>query len=99
LLLQNIAFLMNVRVVFMGGTFIGWLSGIDGCRQLLRLTRKGADPFKFKFVEHHKTPLFTFHSHGKRSVWIVDGELFPAHTVSGQVFRGLVNLFACGPEI
>jgi hypothetical protein len=45
---------MNVRVVFMGGTFIGWLSGIDGCRQLLRLTRKGADPFKFKFVEHHK---------------------------------------------
>jgi hypothetical protein len=38
----------------MGGTFIGWLSGIDGCRQLLRLTRKGADPFKFKFVEHHK---------------------------------------------
>ncbi|CAK9263449.1 unnamed protein product [Sphagnum jensenii] len=68
-------------------------------RQLLRLTRKGADPFKFKFVEHHKTPLFTFHSHGKQSVWIVDGELFPAHTVSGQVFRGLVNLFACGPEI
>jgi hypothetical protein len=46
--------LKNVQVVFMGGTFIGWLSGIDGCRQLLRLTRKGADPFKFKFVEHHK---------------------------------------------
>ena len=132
-------------------------------RQLLRLARRGADPFNFKFVEHHKvstrpsdrsscmfytstlitnsrlsmflralnrliffcevrsmpkhmtllmctillqrfcglqTPVFTFMSHGdEQSVWSVDGELVPAYQLSGQVFRGLVNLFARGPEV
>lgn len=66
--------------------------------QLLRLTRKGADPLDFKFVEFHQTPAFTFVSHGSESVWNVDGELFPAHQLSAQVFRGLVDLFARGPE-
>lgn len=71
----------------------------DYLRQLLRLTRRGADPFNFPFVEHHKTPLFTFLSHGdKESVWNVDGELLPARQLTGQVFRGLVTLFARGPE-
>nr|PNR59416.1 hypothetical protein PHYPA_002207 [Physcomitrium patens] len=68
-------------------------------RQLLRLTRRGADPFKFPFVEYHKTPLFTFSSRGdEESVWSVDGELLQAVQLEGQVFRGLVNLFARGPE-
>eukprot|EP01018_Ginkgo_biloba_P001250 Gb_05155 [translate_table: standard] len=66
---------------------------------LLQLTTKGADPLNFKFVEHHKTPVFTFVSHGEESVWNVDGELFPAHQLSAQVFRGLISLFATGPEI
>ncbi|CAM6089143.1 unnamed protein product [Calypogeia fissa] len=67
-------------------------------RQLITLTRRGADPLDFDFVEHYKTPVFTFTSHGKESVWNVDGELFPAHQLSGQCFRGLVNVFARGPE-
>ncbi|KAG0587968.1 hypothetical protein KC19_2G205600 [Ceratodon purpureus] len=72
----------------------------DYLRQLLRLARRGADPFDFSFVEHYKTPLFTFLSHGdKESVWNVDGELLPARQLTGQVFRGLVTLFARGPEI
>eukprot|EP00897_Mesotaenium_endlicherianum_P006338 jgi/Mesen1/5732/ME000029S05043 len=90
-----------------------------GGRQLLRLTRKGADPSDFSFVEYHKaskqtlpavlqgvpsvwdgqTPAFTFVSHGAReSVWNVDGELFPARELSAQVFRGLIDVFARGPE-
>lgn len=47
-----------------------------------------------------QTPLFTFKSHGdKESVWNVDGELLLARQITGQVFRGLVTLFARGPEI
>lgn len=68
-------------------------------RHLLRLTRKDADPLDFKFIEHHKTTAFTFVSHGGESIWNVDGELFPAHQLSAQVFRGLISLFATGPEL
>ncbi|KAL3686138.1 hypothetical protein R1sor_004160 [Riccia sorocarpa] len=67
-------------------------------RQLITLTRKGADPFDFNFVEHHKTPVFTFTSVGEESVWNIDGELFPAHQLTAQVCRGLVQVFARGPE-
>ncbi|CAN6460254.1 unnamed protein product [Victoria cruziana] len=66
---------------------------------LTRLARKGADPLDFKFVEHHKTPMFTFTSSGEASVWNLDGELFEAHQLSAQVFQGLINLFANGPEV
>ena len=46
-----------------------------------------------------QTPVFTFLSHGEeQSMWNVDGELLPATQLTGQVFRGLVNLFARGPE-
>ncbi|XP_011076422.1 ceramide kinase isoform X2 [Sesamum indicum] len=65
---------------------------------LIHLARKGWDPLDFNFVEHHKTPAFTFTSFGKEGVWNVDGELFRAHQLSAQVFRGLVSLFATGPE-
>ncbi|CAN4124886.1 unnamed protein product [Withania somnifera] len=44
------------------------------------------------------TPAFTFTSYGKESIWNVDGELFQAHQLSAQVFCGLINLFASGPE-
>ncbi|KAL2611176.1 hypothetical protein R1flu_022868 [Riccia fluitans] len=67
-------------------------------RQLITLTRKGADPFDFEFVEHYKTPVFTFTSVGEESIWNIDGELFPAHQLTAQVCRGLVNVFARGPE-
>ncbi|MCO5570943.1 hypothetical protein L7F22_024673 [Adiantum nelumboides] len=66
---------------------------------LIQLTREGADPLDFAFVEEYKTPQFNFVSHGEESVWNVDGELFPAHQLSAQVFRGLVNIFASGPDI
>eukprot|EP00271_Cylindrocystis_brebissonii_P020271 TRINITY_DN6647_c0_g1_i2.p1 TRINITY_DN6647_c0_g1~~TRINITY_DN6647_c0_g1_i2.p1 ORF type:complete len:921 (+),score=178.28 TRINITY_DN6647_c0_g1_i2:117-2765(+) len=66
--------------------------------QLLRMTWKGADPLDFSFVEYHKTPAFTFVSHNRESIWQVDGELFQAHQLSAQVFRGLVDVFARGPE-
>ncbi|XAR66106.1 Ceramide kinase [Bertholletia excelsa] len=66
---------------------------------LTQLARKGGNPLDFEFVEHHKTPAFTFISSGKESVWNVDGELFQAHQLSAQVFRGLVSLFASGPEV
>ncbi|KAI3458341.1 hypothetical protein Pfo_015004 [Paulownia fortunei] len=65
---------------------------------LIQLARRGGDPLDFNFVEHHKTPAFTFTSFGKEGVWNVDGELFRAHQLSAQVFRGLVSLFATGPE-
>ncbi|KAL0317603.1 UNVERIFIED_CONTAM: Ceramide kinase [Sesamum angustifolium] len=61
---------------------------------LIHLARKGGDPLDFNFVEHHKTSAFTFTSFGKEGVWNVDGELFRAHQLSAQVFRGLVSLFA-----
>ncbi|XP_028802526.1 ceramide kinase isoform X2 [Neltuma alba] len=66
---------------------------------LTQLARRGGNPFNFKFVEHHKTPAFTFTSSGNESIWNVDGELFPAHQLSAQVFCGLVSLFASGPEV
>ncbi|KAK4489399.1 hypothetical protein RD792_005208 [Penstemon davidsonii] len=65
---------------------------------LIQLARSGGTPLDFNFVEHHKTRAFTFKSLGKEGVWNVDGELFIAHELSAQVFRGLVSLFATGPE-
>ncbi|CAA0834543.1 Ceramide kinase [Striga hermonthica] len=64
---------------------------------LIQLTRRSGDPLDFDFVEHHKTPAFTFTSSGKEGIWNVDGEPFRAHKLSAQVFRGLVSLFATGP--
>ncbi|CAI9768241.1 unnamed protein product [Fraxinus pennsylvanica] len=64
---------------------------------LIQLTKRGGNPLDFEFVEHHKTPAFTFTSFGEEGVWNVDGELFLAHRLSAQVFRGLVSLFAGGP--
>ncbi|KAK3221129.1 hypothetical protein Dsin_015099 [Dipteronia sinensis] len=46
-----------------------------------------------------QTPAFTFTSSGNQSVWNLDGELFQAHQLSAQVFRGLISLFASGPEV
>ncbi|MBA0718473.1 hypothetical protein Golax_006220 [Gossypium laxum] len=66
---------------------------------LTQLARKGGNPLNFDFVEHHKTPAFTFTSIGKESIWNLDGELFQAHKLSAQVFRGLICLFASGPEV
>lgn len=66
---------------------------------LTQFTKKGSDPLSFKFVEHHKTPAFTFISSHDESVWNLDGELFQACEVSVQACRGLVNLFASGPEV
>ncbi|XP_042036773.1 ceramide kinase-like isoform X1 [Salvia splendens] len=65
---------------------------------LIQLARKGGEPLGYKFVEHHKTPAFTFKSLGKEGVWNVDGEPFLAQQLSVQVFRGLVSLFATGPQ-
>ncbi|VAI59132.1 unnamed protein product [Triticum turgidum subsp. durum] len=66
---------------------------------LTQFTKKGSDPLTFKFVEHHKTRAFTFISSHDESVWNLDGELFQACEVSVQACRGLVNLFASGPEV
>uniref|UniRef100_A0A2P2KQQ6 DAGKc domain-containing protein n=1 Tax=Rhizophora mucronata TaxID=61149 RepID=A0A2P2KQQ6_RHIMU len=66
---------------------------------LTQLARKGGKPLNFEFVEHHKTPAFTFTSIGNESVWNLDGEPFVAHQLSAQVCRGLVSLFASGPEV
>ncbi|KAL5569854.1 hypothetical protein UlMin_026429 [Ulmus minor] len=66
---------------------------------LTQLARKGGNPLNYKFVEHHKTTAFTFTSSGNESVWNLDGEIFQAHKLSAQVFRGLVSLFATGPEV
>ncbi|XP_021842171.1 ceramide kinase isoform X2 [Spinacia oleracea] len=66
---------------------------------LTHLARKGGSPLDFKFVEHHKTPAFAFTSFGKEGVWNLDGEILRAHKLSAQVFRGLVSLFANGPEV
>lgn len=65
---------------------------------LTQLARKGGSPLNFEFVEHHKTRAFAFTSFGKESMWNLDGEIFQAHQLSAQVFRGLVSLFASGPE-
>ncbi|XP_062163725.1 ceramide kinase isoform X2 [Alnus glutinosa] len=66
---------------------------------LTQLAMRGGSPLNFEFVEHHKTTAFTFTSFGTESVWNLDGELFQAHQLSAQVFRGLVSLFASGPEV
>ena len=44
-----------------------------------------------------QTPQFNFISQGEESIWNVDGEILPAHRLSAQVFRGLINIFASGP--
>lgn len=46
-----------------------------------------------------QTTAFTFTSSSDDSVWNLDGEPFQAHKLSAQVFRGLINLFASGPEV
>lgn len=66
---------------------------------LTQLAVKGGNPLDFQFVEHHKTPAFMFTSFGKESVWNVDGEILQGHQLSAQVYRGLVSLFATGPEV
>lgn len=68
-------------------------------RHLLELAKKGGNPLDFKFVEHHKTMAFAFTSFGEQSMWNLDGELLQAHKLSVQVFRGLISLFATGPEV
>ncbi|XP_021751997.1 ceramide kinase-like isoform X5 [Chenopodium quinoa] len=66
---------------------------------LTHLAKKGGSPLDFKFVEHYKTPAFAFTSYGKEGVWNLDGEILRAHKLSAQVFRGLISLFANGPEV
>ncbi|XP_072985971.1 ceramide kinase isoform X1 [Typha latifolia] len=66
---------------------------------LTQLTKRGSDPLKFKFIEHHKTSAFTFVSSHDESVWNLDGEIFQACQVSVQVCHGLINLFASGPVV
>ncbi|KAJ3680586.1 hypothetical protein LUZ60_016864 [Juncus effusus] len=66
---------------------------------LTQLTRKGSDPLNYSFIEHHKTPQFTFISQHDKGLWNLDGEMFKACQVSVQACRGLVNLFASGPEV
>ncbi|WVZ74340.1 hypothetical protein U9M48_022538 [Paspalum notatum var. saurae] len=66
---------------------------------LTQFTKKGSDPLSFKFVEHHKTSAFTFISSHDESVWNLDGEIFRACEASVQACKGLVNLFASGPEL
>lgn len=66
---------------------------------LLELARKGGNPLNFKFIEHHKTTTFSFTSVGEQGVWNLDGEVLRANKLSAQVFRGLVSLFATGPEV
>ncbi|GJP60123.1 hypothetical protein CLOP_g17259 [Closterium sp. NIES-67] len=68
-------------------------------QQLLCLAIKGADPLNFHFVEHHKTPAFTFKAVGEQGFWNVDGELVEASELSAQVFRGMVDMFGSGPEV
>lgn len=46
-----------------------------------------------------QTSAFTFVSTHDESFWNLDGELLQACQISVQVFRGLVNLFASGPEV
>lgn len=47
-----------------------------------------------------QTRAFTFTSIGEaESVWNLDGEIFEAHHLSAQVLRGLIPLFASGPEV
>ncbi|XP_010532231.1 PREDICTED: ceramide kinase isoform X2 [Tarenaya hassleriana] len=66
---------------------------------LTELAKRGGDPLNFEFVEYHKTRAFTFRSVGSESVWNLDGEMLQAHQLSAQVLRGLIPLFASGPEV
>ncbi|KAJ4759198.1 Diacylglycerol kinase [Rhynchospora pubera] len=66
---------------------------------LTQLTKRGSDPLNYSFIEHRKTPAFTFVSQHDRSLWNLDGEALQACQVSVQACRGLVNLFASGPEV
>ncbi|KAI3921590.1 hypothetical protein MKW92_027050 [Papaver armeniacum] len=66
---------------------------------LTQLARKGGKPLNFEFVEHFKTPAFVFTSIGEESIWNLDGELLQAHQLSAQIFRGLITIFATGPDI
>ncbi|XP_078162813.1 diacylglycerol kinase family protein isoform X2 [Carex rostrata] len=66
---------------------------------LTQLTKRGSDPLNYSFIEHHKTPAFTFVSQHDRSLWNLDGEILEASHVSVQACRGLINLFASGPEV
>jgi ceramide kinase len=50
-------------------------------------------------LSYLQTPAFTFISSHDESVWNLDGEMFQASEVSVQACRGLVNLFASGPEV
>ncbi|CAI7913386.1 unnamed protein product, partial [Closterium sp. NIES-54] len=68
-------------------------------QQLLCLAIKGADPLDFHFVQHHKTPAFTFKAMGEQGFWNVDGELVEASELSAQVFRGMVDMFGSGPDV
>ncbi|CAD5333047.1 unnamed protein product [Arabidopsis thaliana] len=71
----------------------------DGLVAPNRACKRGGEPLNFEFVEYHKTRAFTFTSFGEESVWNLDGEIFEAHQLSAQVLRGLIPLFASGPEI
>lgn len=66
---------------------------------LTQLTRRGGSPLNFKFVEHRKTRAFTFKANHDDSRWNLDGELLQACQVTVRAFRGLINLFASGPEV
>ncbi|ONK73540.1 uncharacterized protein A4U43_C04F32690 [Asparagus officinalis] len=66
---------------------------------LTQLTRRGGNPLNFKFVEHHKTRAFTFMANHDESSWNLDGELLQGCQVTVRACRGLVNLFASGPEV
>jgi ceramide kinase len=50
-------------------------------------------------LSYLQTPAFTFISSHDESIWNLDGEMFQASEVSVQACRGLVNLFASGPEV
>ncbi|KAJ4731961.1 Diacylglycerol kinase, partial [Rhynchospora pubera] len=58
---------------------------------LTQLTKRGSDPLNYSFIEHRKTPAFTFVSQHDRSLWNLDGEALQACQVSVQACRGLVN--------
>ncbi|OMO98210.1 hypothetical protein COLO4_14061 [Corchorus olitorius] len=72
---------------------------------LTQLARKGGNPLNFDFVEHYKTPAFTFTSLGKESVWNLDVFTQPKAKVldrfcnvyTGTVWRLITNFFFLGP--
>ncbi|KAJ0100013.1 hypothetical protein Patl1_20724 [Pistacia atlantica] len=63
---------------------------------LTELARKSGNPLNFEFVEHHKTPAFTFTSSGNESVWNLDGEILSLFATSEQDFwSDLFNYYSC----